>query len=109
LDIICVMGDVVELREHRLREYLRGGLGRRRLTAILSSLGGGPISGFFRYSPRNDVVYIEPELLMQSMESDETRALTDLELMLEALQRAPAEVKELLDTDEEGGRPHGWS
>jgi hypothetical protein len=95
------LGDIVEMREHRLREYLRERVGKGVLAAAAARLGLDSICSAFRYSPRSDMVYIEPSVLQRHTVNENAEALAALDSLLDALQKAPGSVRELLDTDSE--------
>ncbi|HUX08488.1 MAG TPA: hypothetical protein VMX35_14395 [Acidobacteriota bacterium] len=101
------MGDVVEMREHRVREFLRGKVGRTRVGLVVGFVKSGSVCDSFVYSAGSDLVYIEPELLRRFMDSRDKAQLLALDLVLDALQKAPGEIKDLLATDAEYEKNRG--
>ena len=93
------MGEVIELREHKLREFLRDRLGPPAFNRAVEALEGANIADSFRLSHDRGLVYVEPELLQRTSNRDDPSTASGLELLLDALQRAPGEIRELLDTD----------
>lgn len=95
------MGDVIELREHKLREFLRNQLGGPAFKRALAALEGANVADSFRLSHDRGLVYIEPGLLREAGKRSSTDSSSGLEFILDALQRAPEEIKILLDTDKD--------
>ena len=95
------MGEIIEIREHKVREFLCTKVGRIRLKQVASFLNNGSICDSFIYTTRSDLVYVEPDLLRRFMESSERDLMQGLDLVLDALQKAPGEIKDLLTTDAE--------
>jgi hypothetical protein len=95
------MGKVIELREHKVREYLRERVGRAKLNRLLEFTGNDSVCDSFVYSLRSDLVYVEPWLLRRFMNSTDKQLNTALDLVLDGLQRAPGEIKDLLTSDDD--------
>lgn len=99
------MAEIIEFAEQQLRIYVREHFGATDPAARLSGLESYGLKRLFRYSPANDLVYIQPAVLEQfeGSESDDVRErLTSL---LTVLQTAPEEIKDLLDRDPGHARP----
>jgi hypothetical protein len=95
------MGKVIELREHKVREYLRRRVGRAKLDRLLRFFGSESVCDSFIYSIRSDLVYVEPSLLKSFIDSHDQLLTAALDLVLDGLQRAPGEIKGLLTSDAE--------